>query len=103
MELAKAIAAIEAAKARWDKTLAGHSASDNYPAWKQARDYGHSMLLSSLTAAGVSVREDFQGATINFAGIRSGSTGGLHGAVTNWLGRAKLELAKQAREAGHAN
>lgn len=59
-----------------------------------AHDVALKQLFSDLeTAEDAKTGSDWRGAHIRLAGIRSSSTGGIHGALCNWITAARKRIA----------
>ena len=65
--------------ASFDEFKAAHRAAE-----RQLEDYG------------ARIRDDWRGARINLCGIQSSSTGGIHGAMMNWLRAAEAKIGGAA-------
>lgn len=92
MTIADAIALVDRLVADHNAATDHVQASTNYDAWRKAHREADAALASALVAAGATVRENWQGASVKLAGVRSTSTGGLRGATTNWLRAAQQRL-----------
>jgi hypothetical protein len=72
-----------------------------YDEWQRSRNEGEAEAKRALRSAGFNVAAGSAGVTaVSFGGVRSSSTMGLIGALSNWLGLARKKLA--AMEAGDA-
>lgn len=65
-----------------------------FDAWRRARNLAEAAAVERLTAAGAVVRDDFKGTSIKLVGIRTTCTGGLSGALGNWLARVEREAGR---------
>ncbi|MBB5987412.1 hypothetical protein [Sphingobium lignivorans] len=98
MTLANAIARMERVLIDHGKATANLRADTDYDAWWSARKAVDKMSTDALTSAGAAVTSDWRGAAIRLAGVRSTSTCGLRGAMTNWLRLARDRHARQQLE-----
>ncbi len=63
--------------------------------WVNARERSHAAARSAvrqLEDYGARVRDDWRGARISLCGISSTSTGGVRGAIANWLRAAEAKI-----------
>jgi hypothetical protein len=72
---------------------AGYS-HENWNDWRRKRDEANAAAIAALTAAGATVRDDWRGTALKFDGLRVTCTGGIGGALNNWLARAERESAQ---------
>ena len=56
----------------------------------------HRTATRSLEDYGARIRDDWRGARINLCGIQSSGTGGVHGAMMNWLRAAEAKIGSAA-------
>ena len=64
-------------------------------AGRRAHDAELDRIFADLaTGHGAKTGHDWQGGRIALAGIRSTSTGGVHGALTNWMWAARLRIQR---------
>lgn len=95
MNLPDAIALVERELEAWDAAVPRYTHETfNYDAWSKARAKAQAEGEYRLIAEGAAIRGASSDYAIRLAGIRSTSTGGFHGALTNWLRAAKARLAK---------
>ncbi len=94
--LAKAIVAVARIEARYAQAMVPHHALTDYSAWRLAHNAANEMALSALKEHGAAVRVGWQETSVRLSGIRSASTGGIHGAMLNWLRAARKKLATPA-------
>lgn len=64
----------------------------SYNAWRLAWDGGYRKVLATLEPIGFVFGGSSDNRSVKFAGIRSTSTGDLHGALSNWLRAARARL-----------
>lgn len=99
--LRESIALVEHEQAAWRYVVANVTATKDYAEWRRAHRSAEDAARRRLTKHGVLIRDGGCSVTaIKFASIRSTSTGGLLGAIGNWLRAARTRLEKQ--EAGDA-
>lgn len=91
----EAIALVRNERSALAKVLAecGYMAG-GFDEWRRKRDEASAAAITHLTEAGAVVRDDWRGTVLKFDGIRCSSTGGIAGALGNWLARAKREAAQ---------
>lgn len=95
MNLPDAIAVVERELATWNEIVPGYSHETfNYTEWSAARAKAQAEGENRLIAKGAVIRSDSTDFAFRFAGIRSTSTNGFHGALQNWRRAAKTKLAK---------
>ncbi|PHQ63550.1 MAG: hypothetical protein COC10_05630 [Sphingobium sp.] len=99
MTLAQSIALVDRMLTQNRAATDGMSALGDYDRWIKARNEAEESSRAALVAVGATVKVNWNGATIHFAGIRSTSTGGLPGAMGNWLRAARDRDARQRLEA----
>lgn len=68
------------------------SMSADYQDYRKRHAEAVEAAIRQLTEAGASIRHDYAGASIRFAGIRSTSTMGVAAALRNWLAAARKKL-----------
>lgn len=61
---------------------------------RRKRDEANAAAVNALTEAGAVIRDDWRGTVLKFDGIRCTCTGGIAGALSNWLARAAKEQAR---------
>ena len=88
MTLQEAIAFVTAERALILEATAGFT-HENFNEWRRKRDEAKAAAISRLTAVGAVIRDDWQGTAIKLVGIRCTCTGGLSGALGNWIARAQ--------------
>jgi hypothetical protein len=93
IDLPAALPIVERAVAEHDAATAPFKMSSDYDAWRNARRKADAAATLHLSQLGAAIRDDWQGAAIRFAGVRSTSTGSLIGALSNWLTAARKKLA----------
>lgn len=67
--------------------------------WMAAREQSHEAARTAvrqLEDYGATVRDDWRGGVLSLCGIRSTSTGGIRGAMTNWLRAAEAKIGDAA-------
>lgn len=89
VSLDNAIGAVESQIAVIYKAQEGLNAMRDYVAWRAARDTAFDRAAVHLAGLGATIRQDWRGAAISFAGIRATSTSELNGALHNWLTQAR--------------
>lgn len=95
-ELADLETKVRDAKRRYDEKMPGYPRSHkDFDAYGKARTAAEDKLLEELTALGAALRKrPPHDHAIRLAGIRSSSTSGYAGAVSNWVTAARKRLEK---------
>ena len=95
MNLQDAITVVERELATWNEAVPGYShEAFNYTEWTAARAKAQAEGEQRLLAEGAAIRSGSTDFAFRFAGVRSSSTNGFHGALQNWRRAAKAKLAK---------
>ncbi|MBN9066725.1 MAG: hypothetical protein J0H60_09730 [Rhizobiales bacterium] len=84
---------VERALAAHSKALEGISALQDYDTYCNTRRSADSALELAVVQIGAAIRDKGSETAVRIAGIRSTSTMGLSGALSNWLTAARKKLA----------
>ena len=87
--LVHCIVMVEAELVRLDMAGKEFSALDDWEAHRNATKRAEADAVAVLTVSGAKIRRDWNGAVITLSGLRSSSTSGLHGALQNWVRKAR--------------
>lgn len=101
IDLSAAFPIVERAIAEHSKALKGVNSIEDYGHWKNTRRSADSALELAVVQIGAAISEKGSETAVRLAGIRSTSTRGLGGTLSNWLTAAGKKLYELDACPGH--